>query len=98
MEARAAFKEAAELMDYDKRGLKTMWAQFWASHQVSSRLVVDGRCHFRWSLNDGVTCTFLFFLHVQRFFKYLCIASKVDKAIELAKTAIKDGKVGLQSS
>ena len=33
--------------------------------------------------------------HIQRFFKYLCIASKVDKAIELAKTAIKDGKVGL---
>ena len=39
-----------------------------------------------------------FFPHVQRFFKYLCIASKVDKAIDLAKTAIKDGKVGLQSS
>ena len=39
------FQEAAELIDADKKMKKTMWGQFWSSHQ--------------------------------RFFKYLCIASKV---------------------
>ena len=27
------FKEASEIMGYDKQQLKTMWGQFWASHQ-----------------------------------------------------------------
>ena len=27
------FQEAADMMDYDKKKLKTMWGQFWASHQ-----------------------------------------------------------------
>ena len=39
------FQEAAELIDADKKMKKTMWGQYWSSHQ--------------------------------RFFKYLCIASKV---------------------
>lgn len=37
----------------------------------------------------------------QRFFKYLCIASKVSHAVELAKRSVKDGKcvvIGLQST
>lgn len=37
----------------------------------------------------------------QRYFKYLCIASKVTHTVELAKQAIKDGKcvvIGLQST
>lgn len=37
----------------------------------------------------------------QRFFKYLCIASKVNDTVEIAKKAVKDGKcvvIGLQST
>lgn len=37
----------------------------------------------------------------QRFFKYLCIASKVSHAVKLAKDAVEDGKcavIGLQST
>ena len=40
------FTEAADLIDAEKKMKKTMWGQFWSSHQ--------------------------------RFFKYLCIASKVN--------------------
>lgn len=32
-ESHRLFKEASELMGYDKQQLKTMWGQFWASHQ-----------------------------------------------------------------
>lgn len=35
-----------------------------------------------------------FFLFFQRFFKYLCIAAKVKKAVEIAKEAVNNGKVG----
>lgn len=37
----------------------------------------------------------------QRYFKYLCIASKVSHAVKVAKQAIEDGKcavIGLQST
>lgn len=37
----------------------------------------------------------------QRYFKYLCIASKVDHAVKVAKKAVEDGKcvvIGLQST
>lgn len=37
----------------------------------------------------------------QRFFKYLCIASKVSHAVDVAKKAVEDGKcvvIGLQST
>ncbi|CAH8532378.1 unnamed protein product [Schistosoma bovis] len=37
----------------------------------------------------------------QRFFKYLCIAAKVEKCVEIAKTAVDEGKcvvIGLQST
>lgn len=37
----------------------------------------------------------------QRFFKYMCIASKVSYAVNVAKQAVKDGKcavIGLQST
>lgn len=33
METHRLFQEAADLLDYDKQKLKTMWGQFWASHQ-----------------------------------------------------------------
>ena len=33
VEARRLFQEAADLLDYDRKKLKTMWGQFWASHQ-----------------------------------------------------------------
>lgn len=33
VEARRLFKEAADLLDYDRKRLKTMWGQFWAAHQ-----------------------------------------------------------------
>lgn len=69
VEARAKFQEAAELMEGDSRTKKTMWCQFWASHQ--------------------------------RFFKYLCIASKVKHVVQLTREAVKDGKcvvIGLQST
>ncbi|XP_011404218.2 PREDICTED: protein strawberry notch homolog 1-like isoform X2 [Amphimedon queenslandica] len=33
VEARQMFKDAADLLDYDGRNLKTMWGQFWAAHQ-----------------------------------------------------------------
>ena len=32
--ARTYFKEASDLMDYEKKRVKTMWGQFWAAHQV----------------------------------------------------------------
>lgn len=69
VDARAMFQEAAELMEGDSRIKKTMWGQFWASHQ--------------------------------RFFKYLCIASKVPHVVSLAREAVKNDKcvvIGLQST
>ena len=33
------FQEAADLMDYERKKLKTMWGQFWAAHQVCSLAV-----------------------------------------------------------
>ena len=47
------FTEAADLIDAEKKMKKTMWGQFWSSHQ--------------------------------RFFKYLCIASKVSSKSTVAK-------------
>ncbi|CAG0919140.1 unnamed protein product [Notodromas monacha] len=67
--AREKFEEAACLIDADKSMKKTMWGQFWGSHQ--------------------------------RFFKYLCIGSKVSFTVDLAREAIKMGKcvvIGLQST
>ncbi|CAG0894216.1 unnamed protein product [Darwinula stevensoni] len=67
--AREKFEEAACLLDADRSMRKTMWSQFWGSHQ--------------------------------RFFKYLCIGSKVKHAVRLAREAIKMGKcvvIGLQST
>merc|ERR1719391_557340 len=63
------FEEAALLVDADKKIRKTMWGQFWSSHQ--------------------------------RFFKYLCIASKVPHVVSVANEVIKMGKcvvIGLQST
>lgn len=69
VEAMQKFHEAAELIDAENRMRKTMWGQFWSSHQ--------------------------------RFFKYLCIAAKVNHAVKTAREAIKCGKcvvIGLQST
>lgn len=69
VDAMHKFQEAAELIDAESRMRKTMWGQFWASHQ--------------------------------RFFKYLCIASKVKHAVSVAREAVKCGKcvvIGLQST
>ena len=33
METRRLFQEAADIIGYDKKKLKSMWCQFWASHQ-----------------------------------------------------------------
>jgi len=56
-------------MESDNGIKKTIWTQFWASHQ--------------------------------RFFKYLCIASKVKFAVSFVKEALRDNKsvvIGLQST
>jgi hypothetical protein len=53
VEAMQKFQEAAELVDAENRMKKTMWGQFWSSHQ--------------------------------RFFKYLCIAAKVNHAVVTAR-------------
>ncbi|XP_067015400.2 protein strawberry notch isoform X2 [Anabrus simplex] len=69
VEAMQKFTEAAELIDAENRMKKTMWGQFWSSHQ--------------------------------RFFKYLCIAAKVNHAVVTAREAVKCGKcvvIGLQST
>ncbi|KAL5282206.1 sno family protein [Megaselia abdita] len=69
VEAMQKFTEAAELIDAESRMKKTMWGQFWSSHQ--------------------------------RFFKYLCIAAKVNYVVSIAREAIKYGKcvvIGLQST
>jgi len=69
VEAMQKFQEAAELVDAENRMKKTMWGQFWSSHQ--------------------------------RFFKYLCIAAKVNHAVVTAREAVKCGKcvvIGLQST
>ncbi|XP_017852652.1 protein strawberry notch isoform X2 [Drosophila busckii] len=69
VEAMQKFTEAAELIDAESRMKKTMWGQFWSSHQ--------------------------------RFFKYLCIAAKVNHAVTVARESIKYGKcvvIGLQST
>ena len=63
------FEEAAELIGAEKKMKKTMWGQYWSSHQ--------------------------------RFFKYLCIASKVHHVCRVASEVIKMGKcvvIGLQST
>ena len=63
------FEEAASLIGAEKKMKKTMWGQYWSSHQ--------------------------------RFFKYLCIASKVNHVCKVAKDVIKMGKcvvIGLQST
>jgi len=57
VEAMQKFTEAAELIDAESRMKKTMWGQFWSSHQ--------------------------------RFFKYLCIAAKVNHAVLVARESIK---------
>ncbi|XP_054166800.1 protein strawberry notch homolog 1-like [Oppia nitens] len=67
--AKLKFDKALELMDCDNNLNKTIWTQFWASHQ--------------------------------RFFKYLCIASKVKFAVNFVKEALRDSKsvvIGLQST
>ncbi|XP_077299576.1 protein strawberry notch isoform X2 [Arctopsyche grandis] len=69
VDAMQKFTEAAELIDAENRMRKTMWGQFWSSHQ--------------------------------RFFKYLCIAAKVNHAVIVAREAVKCGKcvvIGLQST
>ncbi|BES90477.1 Strawberry notch homolog [Nesidiocoris tenuis] len=69
VEALCKFQEAAGLIDAENRMKKTMYGQFWSSHQ--------------------------------RFFKYLCIASKVKFAVDIAREAVKCGKcvvIGLQST
>nr|XP_032803328.1 protein strawberry notch homolog 1 [Petromyzon marinus] len=69
VEAREKFQMAAELIDAEQRMKKSMWGQFWSSHQ--------------------------------RFFKYLCIASKVRRLVQLAREEVKNGKcvvIGLQST
>merc|ERR1719189_1704807 len=63
------FTEAADLIDADKKMKKTMWGQFWSSHQ--------------------------------RFFKYLCIASKVKHVCQISEDEQRLGKcvvIGLQST
>ena len=63
------FTEAADLIDADKKMKKTMWGQFWSSHQ--------------------------------RFFKYLCIASKVKHVCKVSEDEQRMGKcvvIGLQST
>merc|ERR1719350_1941931 len=63
------FTEAADLIDADKKMKKTMWGQFWSSHQ--------------------------------RFFKYLCIASKVKHVCQISESEQRLGKcivIGLQST
>ncbi|KAK3855126.1 hypothetical protein Pcinc_038450 [Petrolisthes cinctipes] len=69
VEARLKFQESSELINAEKGMKKSMWGQFWSSHQ--------------------------------RFFKYLCIASKVDHAVRLAREAVKTNRcvvIGLQST
>eukprot|EP00092_Neocalanus_flemingeri_P007898 GFUD01008524.1.p1 GENE.GFUD01008524.1~~GFUD01008524.1.p1 ORF type:complete len:1137 (+),score=338.24 GFUD01008524.1:191-3601(+) len=63
------FTEAADLIDAEKKMKKTMWGQFWSSHQ--------------------------------RFFKYLCIASKVKHVCQVSEAEQRLGKcivIGLQST
>ena len=69
VDARNKFNEAADLIDAEKSMRKSMWGQFWSSHQ--------------------------------RFFKYLCISSKVKYAVRIAKEALRQKKcvvIGLQST
>ena len=63
------FQDAIELIDHEGKLKKTVWGQFWSSHQ--------------------------------RFFKYLCMACKVPRVVELAKQALSSNKcvvIGLQST
>ena len=63
------FTESADLIDAEKKMKKTMWGQFWSSHQ--------------------------------RFFKYLCIASKVKHVCKVSEAEQRLGKcvvIGLQST
>jgi len=72
------------------------------------RLWVDAKCKFEKALElmEGETSIkkavlAQFWASHQRFFKYLCIASKVKYAINLTREALKDGKsvvIGLQST
>ena len=63
------FQDAIELIDNEGRLKKTVWGQFWSSHQ--------------------------------RFFKYLCMACKVPRVVDLAQKALRSKKcvvIGLQST
>jgi hypothetical protein len=63
------FQEAIELVDTEGKLKKTVWGQFWSSHQ--------------------------------RFFKYLCMACKVPRVVDLAQKALRSNKcvvIGLQST
>lgn len=63
------FQEAIELIDTEGKLKKTVWGQFWSSHQ--------------------------------RFFKYLCMACKVPRVVDLAQKALRNKKcvvIGLQST
>jgi hypothetical protein len=69
VEMKEKFQEALDIIDTDGRLKKTVWGQFWSSHQ--------------------------------RFFKYLCMACKVPRVIQLANEATSSGKcvvIGLQST
>ena len=56
VEAKRLFQEAADLMDYDRKKLKTMWGQFWASHQVRTPYTVEPLNKGHFGANSVVPC------------------------------------------
>ena len=89
-DAKDYFQRAAILLGEDFK-MPGMWQQFWAAHQERFK-INDSRFYHK--LFENVKPK-------QRFFKYLCMAAKVPRAVQLARAATRDGKcviIGLQST
>lgn len=91
-DAKDYFQRAAILLGEDFK-MPGMWQQFWAAHQE------------KFERNDSRFSHTIPTTHIsepkKRFFKYLCMAAKVPRAVQLARAATRDGKcviIGLQST
>ena len=100
VEAMQKFTEAAELIDAESRMKKTMWGLFVFLFYLESIFFSDHTTFIN-LLTEFCTISGQFWSAHQRFFKYLCIASKVEHAVKVARESIKMGKcvvIGLQST
>ena len=88
-DARVKFDTALNLMEEDPKKKKHYWGRF--------RIVFN----FNFYLTNFYFHPAMFWSSHQRFFKYLCIAFKVDRVVAISKEELKNGNavvIGLQST